>query len=440
MIRLKAPLDVQFELTELCTQKCRHCYNYWRYSSIPVGEELAVSGLLNILDQINQAKVGLVTFTGGEPMIRKDVLFECVMRAHNLGVETGLNSNAVLIKKQDANRLSECGLDHALISMLGPEEVHNSIGGSGANFKATLEGIQHLQNAKISVSTNMVISKANISKMYETATILKQLGVNNFCAGPMLPSCAGNIPLCLSGVECKQCLKELMRIGKELSINIDVLEPIPRCLFNKDDETEFVKFFGNRICSAAVSSCAISSTGFMRPCIHSDEVFGSVLPDKFLDIWEKMTSWSSPDILPQECRKCSALMVCEGGCRMSAKTTSGSYNGKDMYMSSAITDLERAVLVPIDNTEIVLGQTELLQFNKKCILRQEHQGYIAFISGKLEYLTPKGFEFISLLQQLTDVSCCSLENHFGYSEDMIMPILKRLIKAKILLRKEVKKQ
>ncbi len=437
MIRLKAPLDVQIEITEICNQKCRHCYNYWRHVPVAPKKELDVAGFSNIVRQLSANKVGLITFTGGEPMLRKAILFELVGEAHELGIETGINSNAVLIKADGAKELANRGLDHALISILGPTRaVHESIGGPGANYKATLSGIANLQQAGIPVSVNMVVSKTNLHEIYATASAMKALGIWNFCAGPMLPSCAANIPLCLSGDECKLCFRELLRIARELSLNVDVLEPIPRCLFDESDEAEFVRFFGNRICSAAVSSCAISSTGFMRPCIHSDEVFGQVLPNNFAEVWRKMDSWASPEILPKECRDCNGLMVCEGGCRMSAKVTSGRYDGPDLYMTRAISDCNRAILLPTD-PDFQLDQDQTLCFNRRCLLRQEENGFIAYTGGKLEYLTEKGFEFVLMLKQADEITCRALAERLGYQTEDVLSVVKRLIRSRILLRREV---
>ncbi|MEK9209259.1 MAG: radical SAM protein [Patescibacteria group bacterium] len=436
MKRLSAPLDVQIELTERCNQICKHCYNYWRHLPQQKPNELQEADFINIIRQLHQAKVGLITFSGGEPMLRKDILFNLITEAHLLGIETGLNSNGALVGKEDAKRLARCGLEHTLISILGPKELHNSIAGVGGDFVSAIRGISFLIDFGIPVAVNMPVSKLNIHSMRTTAELVKNLGVKSFCAGPIIPSSRSSIPLCLSGDECKKCLKELIKIGAELSLTIDVLEPIARCLFNETDELEFVRFFGNRICSAAVSSCAISSAGNIRPCIHSDVSFGSVLPDEFLDVWQKMVYWASPSILPDKCHKCNALMVCEGGCRMSAKITSGDYNDQDMYMTEPISDPKRAVIISSDDNEILLQNEELLTFNKRCIFRKEEVGYVAYINGRVECLTSKGFDFVSIIRQLEEFSCRLIAQKTEYSEDTIAPILKRLIRAMIINRKE----
>jgi len=439
MKRLKSPLDVQIELTEHCNQCCRHCYNYWRNANdFSTTKELCLDEFLSIINQLHEARVGLITFTGGEPMLRKEVLFELIAYTHNLGMEVGLNSNGVLITENDARILAKNGLDHALISLLGPESLHESIAGCGSDFEATKNGIRLLNGSNIPVSTNMVVSNLNLQTMWETACIAKELGVRTFCAGPVVPSYKSAVPLCLSPEECKSCLLELVRIGEELSMNVDVLEPIARCLFNKEEEHRFMRFFGNRMCSAAVSSCAISPFGDMRPCIHSDKVYGNVLPDRFSDVWKNMEEWSLPSILPDKCQSCGAITICEGGCRMSARTMCGQYNGPDMYMTEPITDLNRILIGASISEDVLIGISEPLEFNKRCVIREEEDGrYIVFYGGKLQCLTEKGIGFVLLLKDAGTFTVCSVAEKTGFSNREITPILARLLRNGIIFRKNI---
>ena len=336
-----------------------------------------------------------------------------IAKLHRLDIDIGMNSNGALITREDAKILVENGLNHTLISVLGVESIHNSVAGLGGNFKKTIEGIENLLNVGISVAVNMPISKMNLQSLFETAEFVKSIGINNFCSEPVIPSCKSNIPLCLSAEECKTCLRELIRVSSELSLSVDVLEPLARCMFGPTEEKEFVRFFGNRICSAAVSSCAISSKGEMRPCIQSDVSYGNVLPDRFLDVWGKMTDWSSPEILPKECITCNSLMLCEGGCRMSAKITTGLYTGKDMYMTEPIVDPERALLLPTQDHQHELSANDLFEFNKRCIIRKEQNGYVVYLNSRLEYLTSQGFAFLSLLKHNGNFSIASLAKETG---------------------------
>ena len=386
MKRLLSPIDVQIEITELCNQKCRHCYNYWRHADAPRPNELSQADFASILTKLAMVKVTQVVFTGGEPLLRPDVLLPSMLQARDLGLDFSMNSNAALVTEEIAQSLSQSGLKHALISVLGPREIHNTLGGGAANFDKTLAGIERLMRNGISVSTNMVVSKLNQETMFETAVTLKAIGVRNFCAGPMVPSCYDNIAMCLTVEECKRCLSELIRIEKELRLNIDILEPLPRCMFSKEDDASFARFFGNRACSAAVLSCAISSSGNVRPCVHSDAVYGNIMREDFSEIWQEMSGWASADILPDKCRNCLAVNVCEGGCRMSARVTSGAYNGQDMYMAEPIIDLDRACVLESGQKiyREPITSEDVFNVNGRCIIRQEVDTYLVCLDNRFE--------------------------------------------------------
>ena len=67
-----APTTVNFELTEICNVKCRHCYNPWRDESMGVNS-VDEKKLDRIISQFVVAKVFHVILTGGEPMSNFDI-------------------------------------------------------------------------------------------------------------------------------------------------------------------------------------------------------------------------------------------------------------------------------------------------------------------------------------------------------------------------------
>ena len=158
MERLLFPLDVQIELTEACNQKCRHCYNFWRYNSKTIKkDELCSNDFLTILKKLNDCGVSMITLTGGEPLLRPKIFFSLLKQAKKFDMEVGLNSNAVLINNEVANKIFNNGLDHALISLMGVELTHNSISNLPNGFKLTCNGINNLVKTGINVAVNMVV-------------------------------------------------------------------------------------------------------------------------------------------------------------------------------------------------------------------------------------------------------------------------------------------
>ncbi|MFZ2310665.1 MAG: radical SAM protein, partial [Patescibacteria group bacterium] len=160
MKRLSYPIDVQIELTEACNQKCQHCYNFWRYDSDLVKkDELNADKFLLVLDKLNECGISMITLTGGEPLLRPEIFFTLLKQAKKYNMEVGLNSNAVLINKEMAEKMFEAGLDHALISVLGIESTHDSVSNLSGGFRKTCQGISNLVEAGIPVAVNMVASK-----------------------------------------------------------------------------------------------------------------------------------------------------------------------------------------------------------------------------------------------------------------------------------------
>ncbi|MDE2218040.1 MAG: radical SAM protein [Patescibacteria group bacterium] len=434
MKRLSAPPDVQIELTEKCNQKCFHCYNHWRYSEEIGKNELNEQDFLLIVKKLVTVGINSVTLTGGEPFLRPNLLFSILEYCNKNNIKASINSNATIIKNNDAGKIRDLGVTHVLVSLLGTEKTHNAITNS-STFKKACNGITTLIDSKVKVFVNMAVSKLNLCELHDVSKIAKDLGVITFCATPIIPSHQSNKNFLLSNEECKQMLRTLLKIKEEIKINIDTLEPIARCLFDEGEEDEFVSFFGNRICSAAVTTCAISSKGAVRPCIHADVEFGNLLNENFFDIWNKMKLWASPDILPSGCKSCKAVVICEGGCRMSAKLISGCYEGKDMYMKYPITNIERVQKLPFKergNEIINFKETDVFNFNSAVVLRKEDFGGLVYVDNKTDFLTDKGFELLLSLKSKTIFSAESINREFGLEADKIIFIFKKLYRNKII--------
>ena len=84
---LKAPLIINWAVTNRCNFKCRHCY-----SRDDPSEELSREQLFASIDKVVSAGVFSVNFGGGEPLLRKD-LREIARYAADKGLKVSMNSN-----------------------------------------------------------------------------------------------------------------------------------------------------------------------------------------------------------------------------------------------------------------------------------------------------------------------------------------------------------
>ena len=65
--RLGIPLGVQFDLTYRCNERCVHCY-----LDHDDRDEMTTAEIKDLLEQMAEAGVFFLTFSGGEIMMRRD--------------------------------------------------------------------------------------------------------------------------------------------------------------------------------------------------------------------------------------------------------------------------------------------------------------------------------------------------------------------------------
>jgi len=120
---------------------------------------------------------------------------------------------------------------------------------------------------------------------------------------------------------------------------------------------------------------------------------------------------------------------------MSAKITTGLYNGQDMYMTEPILDPKRVLVFPEEDSCFEFGKDDLFEFNERCITRKEGDGYVVYTNNMLEYLSPDGFDFLMMLKQSGLFTVSSLSKSLGYEEVELRYVLKKFLDVRAIKRK-----
>lgn len=172
-----APVKIKgvfLHFTSRCNLKCIHCY-----AAGNVGDEKGLSGkkVHNLIDELAGMNGRAITFSGGEPLLRKD-WYEVLEHAVEQ-LRVTLNTNATLIDVKTAALLSNIDPSSVQISLDGPTpEIHDSIRGKGS-FDSSVRGIRTLQDAGLGdkVIISMTLMKQNIASAPEMISLAEQLGV-----------------------------------------------------------------------------------------------------------------------------------------------------------------------------------------------------------------------------------------------------------------------
>lgn len=159
MIRYKisgksVPIAVAWRITGRCNQRCTYCnVKYLRES-----KELDTKAAKDMIDQMRRAGTLLISFTGGEPLIRKDI-GEIIQYVKMCGIICKLNTNGFLVKSwlNDLRRL-----DLLQISVDGPPDIQDRLRGKGSSEMAG-RAIMAARQAGIKIQVITCLTRDNIS-------------------------------------------------------------------------------------------------------------------------------------------------------------------------------------------------------------------------------------------------------------------------------------
>jgi radical SAM protein with 4Fe4S-binding SPASM domain len=303
------PVLSEIAVTYRCNLHCGFCY---------VGEhggpELNTSDVKKILYKIlNEARVPSVSFTGGEPLMRKDI-GTLISYASSIGLWTNLITNGTLIDTTCADVLRKAGLSSAQVSLEGPNEsVHDGITGVRGSFNKTLQGVEHLQHAGIPVHTNTTVCRSNIQHLEDIVRLVKTLGLKRLSMNLLIPCGSGltNTSLWVSYSEIGDTILSLKRRASEEGVKFLWYSPVPMCHFNP-----IANGLGNKSCAAITGLLSIDPMGNVIPCSSWRSPVGSLLKKPFKYIWESaaLAYFKNTEYAPEQCRSCVQRDVCKGAC------------------------------------------------------------------------------------------------------------------------------
>ncbi|MDH5794864.1 MAG: radical SAM protein, partial [Candidatus Bathyarchaeota archaeon] len=135
-----APVTIVWNYTNKCNLSCLHCHQDSSPSSS--ARELTTAQAFKVIDNMGDTGVAILTFSGGEPLVRRDV-FAAIERANDYGMLCTIASNGTLMTSRVANRLAEAGIRRVEIGLDGARAgTHDFLRNKVGSFEATVRGIE----------------------------------------------------------------------------------------------------------------------------------------------------------------------------------------------------------------------------------------------------------------------------------------------------------
>jgi mycofactocin biosynthetic radical S-adenosylmethionine protein MftC len=304
---LRAPVNVTWEITEVCNLDCAHCLSAGLRAQ---GRgELDFDRCRALLDELARMQVFQVNFGGGEPFLRDD-FFHILRYAHRHGITTCVSTNGTLIDHALVDALLELAPVYLQVSLDGAKtETNDAIRGQGT-FERILAGVELLAERKYpDLSLNMVVTRLNAGEVGDFDRLARRYGAKTRLSR-FRPSGGG----CHTWEDYRLSRTQLAALSTFLGDHPEILTGDSFFALTPDSRRDL----GLNMCGAAKMTCAVAPDGSVYPCAFlSDPAFlaGNVTAEPLWDIFRSSPVFERFRSLEVEsCRGCDRFSVCHGGC------------------------------------------------------------------------------------------------------------------------------
>ena len=282
----RVPYSVYFAVTDQCPFTCAHC-SYGMHQRGRLTTEQA----LDVIRQIKCLSAATIGFTGGEPLMRDDIVELVRFAADELS--TVLFTTGHRFTRERASQLRDAPLDTVMIGLESDDPAeHDAIRGTRGSFSEAVSGIDlsldsGFHTAISTVATRQKIADGKVERMAELAA---RHGVHEFRVLEPVPTGLfhNQADQILSDAESTQLADFHKRWNRGNR----------RPAISAFSHLESDELFG---CGAAFHHLFIDAVGNACPCDLTPLSFGNVLEEPLEDIWIKMGEFFS---LP----RCGCLM------------------------------------------------------------------------------------------------------------------------------------
>jgi len=335
---------VVWNLTRTCNLKCVHCYTDSAAQKYP--DELSTEQCKAVLDDLAAFKVPAVLFSGGEPLVRKD-LFELAEHARNLGLHVVLSTNGTLIDRKIAERFVELKFAYIGISLDSAiSAVHDQFRGVEGACDRTRRGFQHCVDVGQKVGLRLTLTRHTAQDLDRIFDLIEARGIDRACFYHLCPAGRGKDLSALPPEQARAAIdtiftrtKDLIDRGKRVEIltvdnHCDGVYLYQRMLREEHPRAEQVldmlKWNGGGRYSSGVGIANIDFKGN----VHADQfsmfrTFGNVKERRFSEIWQDTSNpvmAGLKDRLPLlkgRCGTCRFKEICGGSLRARAEVSTG---------------------------------------------------------------------------------------------------------------------
>ncbi|MFB0558041.1 MAG: radical SAM protein [Candidatus Bathyarchaeia archaeon] len=354
------PVVIVWNYTNRCNLGCIHCH---QDSGETAERELTTEEAFEVIDRMGEAGLSILTFSGGEPLVRKDV-FDAIERADDAGMLCTIASNATLMTREVVDRLYRSGIRRVEVGLDGCiAETHDFLRNKKGAFDATINGIKNCAERGFDeICATMTLHEGNVAELRGTVELAERLGVNRFYLNRLIPAGRGKGVIHLDttreqrvdaleyiygkfhdsvvqekGIQCyARGMTYYGRLGYERSGGTiftvsEALSGYSRMWRERfgGSISKIVRKYSSGFggCSAGITYAGLTAGGDLLPCVPAPIKLGNLLHEDLEEIWvnsDLLNYIRRRGELKGACGGCAYNSIC-GGCRYTAYVVNGDW-------------------------------------------------------------------------------------------------------------------
>lgn len=333
---------VVWNTTNRCNLACRHCYI--DAQDREYAGELSTAEGKRFIDDLARLSVPVLMFSGGEPLVRSDVL-GLGKYAHERGLRPVLSTNGTLITPQAARAIKQAGFAYVGVSLDGDAATHDLFRGQPGAFGAALTGIRNCVSAGIKTGVRFTVNKLNWHTLPQILKLVEQEQISRFCMYHLVY--AGRAKALAELDTTPDQKRQTIALLVDTALDF-AQRGVATEILTTDNHADGIyilqyceRYFPERVpevkellrrhggCSAGGKMANVDPQGNVHACqFWGHQHLGNIREQPFSAIWRQSNQLirqlrDKANIVTGRCGQCRYKDLC-GGCRIRAEAVAGS--------------------------------------------------------------------------------------------------------------------
>lgn len=299
--------EIRFEIIQKCNLNCKYCY-VDKITKSEGTKELSFEEIKKAVQEAMKQGLEAVSITGGEPLLRYDLVKQVIKFCSDKKLKTGILTNGTLSDENKIKELKKLGLTWIRISLDGSNQKVNSFCRSLSDFNKIVDTIKFSKEHNLYTIVRTTAGDKNKEDLLNVIKLAISLKADRIDIQPIYPTNNKELDkeFMLHLKDHKKITKELLKFRRKVKDKIDVV------LYHNWFEFISPEYRGEPVyfSSCGRTFCFIDALGNIKTCGPNSKVLGNIRKDGLLDVWDNQ------DFLI-ELRKNKAYGVCKGCNRFS---------------------------------------------------------------------------------------------------------------------------